>query len=826
MAKKDLRNKLRNISILSLIWLLGAVVDRLWFALDHSVPGWDIANHLTGSLNYWRGLQHPQWLNGDWWTSFLMLSSKIPPLTYISGAIAQQIFGTGADQAALVMLFYSAILLISVYGLGKTLFSAEVGLWAAAICQLLPSLYIYRQAFLLDYPLAAIVTLSFWCLTVWRFTGGWGSVLAFGITCGLALMAKQTAVFFLLTPIVWVASGLLRHRRWGRLGQLVVGLGASVLVFGPWYRTNWLIILTSGKRATVDAAVAEGQPGLDKLESWFVYWKQLPSQVSFLLLIVPIVCLLFYWGRVKFRKDNAVRVGTKGDADALKWLALYWVGAYFLSSLNINKDDRYVLPYLPEVAIFLAYGLTCGRSVWVNRTRYLTVGLAVLLMLVNVFPISGFGDRIAQVLSPNGQHHPDQGVELPHQQVIAKIIATEPYLRSTLGVLPSTGTINQHNFNYYGALQNFQVYGRQVGTKAKLIEQDRRSLEWFLTKTGDQGSVPDSQAAMTQGVETSPDFQLQQTWSLPGRSQLKLYHSQKPTVEVQRQNSKPSTITLSKVTVPERVPPGIPVPVTYEWSGAGEDLQSGLVLLTWLGSGENPQSWIHDHGMGMGTIQPTANLQGTFQVTERMAMLPPANIPTGAYTLVAKYLNRVSGKSYSIPVPPVTLTIDPQATAIKAPELDLVTQLRTQAALLPYGIKDIGQVFAEIGRINQYDPIQDYLVQAQLTLAHRLQSSSNRDWAYGLALANILKRHVKGAIASLEQVTQLDSQNPYAYAYLAFVQLYNWQPQAAQKSLAPALAKNPQLREIQALDGIAALMQGNLVKAWHQLSPSLNKAKS
>ncbi|MBA3922482.1 MAG: hypothetical protein H0X31_12600 [Nostocaceae cyanobacterium] len=402
--------------------------------------------------------------------------------------------------------------------------------------------------------------------------------------------------------------------------------------------------------------------------------------------------------------------------------------------------------------------------------------------------------------------------------MIAKIVATEPYLRSTLGVLPSTGTINQHNFNYYGALQNFQVYGRQVGTKAKLIEQDRRSLEWFLTKTGAQGSVPESQAAMTQGVETSPDFQLQQTWNLRDNSQLKLYHRQTPTVEVQRQTSNPSTIALSKVTVPERVPPGLPVPVTYEWSGAGEDLQSGLVLLTWQGEGDNPQSWIHDHGIGMGAIQPTAK-QDTFQVIERTAMLPPANIPPGTYRLVAKYLNRLSCKSYSLPIPPAMVTIDPQATAIKAPELDLVTQLRTQAALLPNGLKDIGQVFAEIGRINQYDPIQDYLVQAQLTLAHRLQTSPNRDWAYGLGLANVLKRNVRGAIASLQQVTQLDSQNPYAYAYLAFVQLYNWQPQAAHQSLAPALAKNPQLRELQALDGIAALMQGNLVKAWHQLSP-------
>jgi predicted Zn-dependent protease len=128
-------------------------------------------------------------------------------------------------------------------------------------------------------------------------------------------------------------------------------------------------------------------------------------------------------------------------------------------------------------------------------------------------------------------------------------------------------------------------------------------------------------------------------------------------------------------------------------------------------------------------------------------------------------------------------------------------------------------VFEEVGRINQYDPIQDYLVQAQLTLQYRLQHFSPKlDWAYGLALSNVLQREANGAIAALKQVTQLDSENPYAYAYLAFVQLYNWQPSQAQKSLQPSLAKNPNLPEIQALNGVAALMQGNIVKAWQQLS--------
>ena len=848
MADKSKHNQFRGLLTLGIIWLLGAVGDRIWFALDHSIPAWDQADYLTGSLNYWQALQQPQWLESEWWTSFWLLSSKIPPLTYIATAVVQNLFGTGPDQATVVNLLFSAILLGSVYGLGVQLFSVEVGLWAAGLCQLLPGLYRFRLDFLLDYPLTAVVTLSFWCLTVWRDIGtidsqagtpapraqrrGWLWAAAFGLSFGLALLVKQTALFFLLTPVLWVGVDAIRRRDWGRIFQLVGGLLLSVAVFGPWYRTNWLLVLTAGKRATVDSATAEGDPALNTLAAWTYYWKELPYQVSWLLLLVPIVGLLLYWKRSAKSGIRDQGSGIRGQIRSLSWLAVFWVGAYLLSSLNINKDERYVLPYLPALSVFLAYGLTRWRGRWGNRIRWGSVALAVMLMFLNIFPVAGdLGNRVTQALSPNAQHHAYLGPAWPHPQVINEIIHTSPYLRSTLGVLPSTAEINQHNLNYYGALKNFQVYGRQVGTRQKHYLADARSLDWFLTKTGDQGSVPEAQAATVQTVEFSPDFQVNKTWDLPDGSTLKLFHRRTPSVQVQRLPEKvgagiAARIALSRFRVPQQAPPGVPVPVTYEWSGSWEQLQSGLVLLRWRNQGggalSGAEGWLHDHGIGIGALHPgslTAEPSaGRFKVIEHMAMLPPADIPAGTYTLEAIYLNRQTSETYPIPVPPSALKIDSAAAAIPAPELDLLTQLRTLATALPKGPDALGPVFDEIGRINQYDPIQDYLVQTQLALEYRLQMEpQNRDWAYALALSRILKRQVKDAIAALERVTQLDSQNPYAYAYLAFVHLYNWHGAAAEAALKPALALNPNLPELQALNGVAALMQGNFIKAWQQL---------
>jgi predicted Zn-dependent protease len=140
------------------------------------------------------------------------------------------------------------------------------------------------------------------------------------------------------------------------------------------------------------------------------------------------------------------------------------------------------------------------------------------------------------------------------------------------------------------------------------------------------------------------------------------------------------------------------------------------------------------------------------------------------------------------------------------------------AANLPQGLTGLEPVFEQIGRINQYDPNQDYTAQAEQALEYRLQREPNNvEWAYALAFSRVLQQKIEGSIAALEKVTQLDSHNPYAYAYLAFVHLYAWHPKAAQTALKPAIELNPNLPEIRVLNGAASLLQGNIIQAWRDL---------
>ena len=818
------KNKFSSLVALLLIWLFSGISDRLWFALDRSVPAWDQADYLTNSLNYWRALQHPQWFSSGWWEQVWMLSPKVPPLTYILTVPFYNLFGTGTAQGTLVHLLFSGILLASVYGIAIQLFNRQIALWACIISALLPGLYVYRLQYLIDYPITAMVALSFCCLTQWKYSQKkWVWAIAFGVSFGLAMFVKQTALFFLFFPLVWVSVDSLKHKRWKSLIQLTVALSLSILILIPWATTNWLLMLTSGKRATLDSAIAEGDPALNTLAAWIYYWNLLPYHISWLWLIVPTVGFLLYLFYPKFFSKPL-------NFSALRWLGIFWIGGYLLCSLNINKDFRYSLPLLPVSAIFLAYGLTLWPQRWGKTVRGITLSLAIILMILNLWPIGGvWGRRMAAFLSPGGDRIAHLGLPFPHKQVIDEIIQTEPYLQSTLGVLPSTPDINQHNLNYYGALRDEQVYGRQVGTRLEHVGQDSLSLSWFVTKTGQQGMVKrinEAQVAIVREIEQGRQFQLHKRWLLPDNTVLNLYHRQTPYVEVSPQPEATEKVQLSQVIVSPKVPPNATIPIIYVWSGSWEQLHSGLVLLTWKlqtpSTTKGSSQWLHDHAIAMGTLHPGSlekNQQKTgLQVLERMGMLPPKDIVPGIYRLEATYLNRETGETYAIAVPPVTVEIDPQAAQLPAPELDLVSQLRQLALNLPEGIPGLEPVFDQVGRINQYDPIQDYTVVAEKTLSYRLQTAPNNlDYAYALALATVLQQDAPTAIAALEHVTQLEPQNPNGYAYLAFIHLYALHPQAAEKAIQTAIKLNPDQSEFQALRGISALMQGNLIQAWQDL---------
>ena len=860
-AKSSPRSSLADGWKLLILWLLGTGVIATWLILDRRPAAWDQGRVLIGSVNFWWTLANdPQWFSTEWWERLWMLSSKFPPLLFIGMGFWQLLWGIGPDRATSINILFQGILLLSTYGLGRYLFGRTAGIWAAILVLLLPKLYVLSAEPLFDYALIAMVAASFCCLTIWRLSAtrrqGWLWATIFGIVFGLSILTKQTAVFFLAVPLLWLGIARLWQRRWESLLQLLLGAAIATLAIFPWLRTNWIFLVSSWQNSNLAAAAAEGDPELNTLAAWTYYLERLPQMVSWPLLVVPIVGMLLAWlGQFK----RGARDSPSGPAaifqyrttaiDAALWLGSFLVGTYIpWSALIKNKDLRFIAPYLPVVAVCLAAGLL----VWPRRyaaVRWLTIALAVVLMGCNLFPLGGAaGQWLTQRLAPGSQLRIATQADWPQEEIVRRILAASPYQLSTVGVLPSETWLNQYNVNYAGSLANFQVYGRNLGHRDRVREQDLENTHWFVGLTDpQQETIPwdDLEAWQRSGrlLAEDPNFQLEQTWPLFGDREVSLYRRKQLPITVEplpTAAATPQPVRLAQVSVPDVVPPGRPVPVTYVWEGAWEQLHAGQVLLTWVPqdavlAARAENRWLHDHGIGFGTLRPgpiqanqftqspaIADDRQWFRVTENAAMQPEATVAPGTYTLQAEYLDPASGRTVPLAVPPIALQVAAAAPPPEAPPLDYVTQVRTLAREMPKGIPALDGVFSSLDRLNLYDPIQNFYVQAETTLAARLQQEpENRDYAYGILLSRVLQRKINASLEILDTIVAIDRQNPYGYAYQAFVNLVAWRPGPAKQALKPALALAPNSAELTGLEAIAHLMQGNLWGAWQRAQAAI-----
>ncbi|BAQ59839.1 glycosyltransferase of PMT family [Geminocystis sp. NIES-3708] len=846
----SLSDKLSNRRVilwLILIWSFGFIVDRIWFSLDNTIPAWDPSEYLNGVMVYKEALKTPHFFDASWWREFWLLSNKIPPLMYILTAPFFLILGASVDHGNLVLSLFSFILLISLFYLGVLFFNSKIALFACLLVQLIPALYYYRLEFLLDYPLTVMITFSFTIFSYWYFSktkSSWWLAILSGISFGLGIMLKQTFVFFLFLPIVFAFISLFIYKKWHKLTQLITSFLIAIFIFFPWYRTNWLLIFTSGKRATVDSAILEGDPPLNTLQAWTFYGEVLPYLLSWHLLIIPVLCLIYL--TIKYLTNKSAKlskfsafiqsnfyqnqVNVKNNNYSLTylitiWLGVFLFGGYLLSSLNVNKDARYILPLLPIFALILSALIYSYKAIGSNLLKLFTVLFAIILMLLNLFPIGG--NFLTEKFSSKMQNFPYMSQKWATPDIIPTAINIAPYLRSNIGVLPSTAEINQHNISFYGSIPAFKVFGRQVGVQEKFVFQDVNSLDWFLTKTGYQGSIPDAQKTTVELVENNGDFKVIKQWQLPDESELKLYHRLLPNNEVLPLNSSNNNLKLDEIIVPKKVKQGQSIPITYKWSGSWNNLNSAILVLNWQ-SLTSQEKWTHDHRLAMGNLHSDnvalKELNQDFQVIENTAMFAEENLPDGDYILQASYLNMDTGESYPIFTPNIQITLDKNADLISSNrQLDLVSQISKLAPNLSLGIDGLDPIFADIGRINQYDPTQDYLKVTEKAMQYRLQTEDNLGYLYTLLLSQVLQQKVDDAIATAQRLVEKDPENPFNHAYLTFLYLYDWRGQEGEKALQPALTLKPEMIEFQYLKGVSTLMQGNLVKTWYiykQLSNS------
>ncbi len=263
------------------------------------------------------------------------------------------------------------------------LFTPLVGLLAGILLALDPWLVAHSRILHLDGLLAALIAISaLTCLIRWQRAGGPGYLLLAGLASGLAVLTKSSALVLLPPIILLAAAGAGRSGRAAPralLAELVVLVTVAALTSVLLWPAAQHDPVGIGRRVVSFGRAAGGEPHRS-----FLLGQQStdPGPAFYLLTLAyrlsPLVVLgVVLWTIFRRRGERSLR------ADGTTWLLAGAVLVVVLMSLSPKKQDRYVLPAVPFLAVAAAGGY---QRLWIAlphpAPRLALLGVVALSQLI------------------------------------------------------------------------------------------------------------------------------------------------------------------------------------------------------------------------------------------------------------------------------------------------------------------------------------------------------------------------------------------------------------------------------------------------------------
>lgn len=361
----------QDLSLLGVLWLFYVIFNAVWLRLDNYPPAWDSAHHLTMTLRWLAFWQAPS-LDG---LRVVAAASSYPPLPYLVVLPFYLLFGRDADVATLTSgALWLGLLILATYRLGKEVHnSRRSGLLAAAIVSLYPLVVALERDFLLDLPLAAVVTLALWLLLRCGPFDHRGRAMALGLALGLGSLIKWPFSFFLAAPLLATFCQIARQGGWSRMR--LINLGLCLVIGGSLaatqYLFNFLFLPKDLYNLTIISQLVTGFAGAAGHPPWYtpaglIYYGMVfvNHQVTFFFALLFVASLPAF-----------LRADTRG-----RLILSLSIGApYILATLLPIKEQRITMPYLPVIAVITAVGLARIQRAAV-RTGVIVVVLSVGLI--------------------------------------------------------------------------------------------------------------------------------------------------------------------------------------------------------------------------------------------------------------------------------------------------------------------------------------------------------------------------------------------------------------------------------------------------------------
>jgi len=382
--------------LLILLLLFLATTNWVWLTLDTQPPWWDQSNYLQASLQHARCLQK---LNlGCFFKNFISFSRTRPPLVMLLNTPVYFFNYRNEDVAVMINVLFMALTFLIIFKICKDYLNPKTAVLSCFLLSIYPVIYGHMRTYLMDIGLMSIVSASIYLLLKCDGFRSLKYSILLGLSLGLGMLTRQSYPAFVVGPFVYIVykSGIIppihkdKNKSFFPLSEsglnllycLIVAIALTSFWYIPNFREAMGLVLYNN---SVEWAILymPSHPNVTHfLTSFLTRMTFYGVTALFALLFLCSSIFFFFFKRHKLYD--------------IKRVFTWWMLLPFLMfTFSLNKQERFLSPSLPAVAIITAQGIYQIKN---RLIRWIGIGFIVVVGLFQ-FSVDSFNTPILPKIS-------------------------------------------------------------------------------------------------------------------------------------------------------------------------------------------------------------------------------------------------------------------------------------------------------------------------------------------------------------------------------------------------------------------------------------------